>query len=167
MKTLNFYPCNVCYFLSYLSTHSLNFILSSLFAHCLLNGFIKKTLALIQHCCHKLLLCEITPSFCFLTCRLSVSLFTRFAFSPGLLFCVSAGSDTFSHACGISATEGFTPRQGLGLKSVTLPATPVPARSRHSPNEAAEPAALKKLPDLVSILQLRPHTTAGQLHSES
>lgn len=79
-----------------------------------------------------------------------------------------------SHACNITAPQGFASCQGPCLQSVTMPTTPVPVRAHHSPTFlkaavpfVAESAALKMLPDNLSAPQLLPHSAAGQLHSES
>lgn len=81
---------------------------------------------------------------------------------------------TFSHACDISAVQGFAPYQGLGLRSVTMPTPPVPSSTHHSATclktallYVAGPPTLKKLPDNLSSTQLHPHTPASQLYSES
>jgi len=92
-------------------------------------------------------------------------------FSTGVCVCLQC---TFSHACVISAAQGFAPCSGLSLQSVTMPTTPGPVRTHHSPtcfkmalSYVAEPPALTELPDNHSAPQLHPLTPAGQLYSES
>lgn len=85
--------------------------------------------------------------------------------------CVSL-QPTFSQTYDISAAQGLAPYQGLGLQSVTMQTTPVPARSHSSPTclrmalFAAE-LPLQALQHNPGAPQLHPYTSSGQLNSES
>lgn len=144
----------------------------SLFAQCLLNGLCQGHSApcwwmqLKEKDLHLLLSDRCTSSIGVVTSALqSVCVCARL---PACL------QGTVSHACDISAAQGFASLQGLGLQSVTMPTTPVPVWACSSPtclkkvgSHVATTPAIKKLSDILSSPQLHPHPSAGQLHSQS